>query len=218
MTTTETLSERDEIEMLLPWYVTGRIDAADRARVEGYLEAHPDMLRQLALIREEQGATIAANEAIAAPASLTVARGMDAVARATSLGPRRRASGLWQSVRAFFAMPTAAGVRTAALAAAVVVALQAAVIGAMLSSGGPYTTASGGTAEASTVIVRFTDTATAPAIAAALASRGMTLVDGPKPGGTFVVRIGGKDLAATDRERQIATLRQATDVIAVVLP
>ena len=28
------LNERDEIEALLPWYVSGRLDAKSRARVE----------------------------------------------------------------------------------------------------------------------------------------------------------------------------------------
>ena len=32
------LSERDEIEALLPWYVTGRLDARARARVERYVQ------------------------------------------------------------------------------------------------------------------------------------------------------------------------------------
>ena len=43
--------EREEIEMLLPWYVTGRLDRADRARVEGYLARHPDVAAQLDLVR-----------------------------------------------------------------------------------------------------------------------------------------------------------------------
>lgn len=31
------LSERDEIEALLPWYVSGKLDATSRARVERYI-------------------------------------------------------------------------------------------------------------------------------------------------------------------------------------
>ena len=37
----EKLSERDEIEALLPWYISGKLDAKSRARVERYMEAYP---------------------------------------------------------------------------------------------------------------------------------------------------------------------------------
>ena len=36
------LSERDEIEALLPWYVSGKLDAHARARVERYVKTHPE--------------------------------------------------------------------------------------------------------------------------------------------------------------------------------
>ena len=74
--TKETFSEREEIEMLLPWFVTGRLDAADKAKVEAFLAREPAMRRQLDLIREEQGETIAANEAVALPRGVSVAKGM----------------------------------------------------------------------------------------------------------------------------------------------
>ena len=32
---------RSEVELLLPWYVTGKLDAADKARVEAFLATHP---------------------------------------------------------------------------------------------------------------------------------------------------------------------------------
>ena len=39
---TDAAAEQSDIELLLPWYVTGRLDAADRARVEIFLAAHFD--------------------------------------------------------------------------------------------------------------------------------------------------------------------------------
>ena len=71
---TDTMSERDDIEMLLPWYVTGKLDAADRTRVEAYLKSTPDLARQVDLIRAEQDQARRVNEALRAPASLTVER------------------------------------------------------------------------------------------------------------------------------------------------
>ena len=64
--TQEKFSEREEIEILLPWYVTGRLDAAETARVAAYIERHPDVRSQLGLVREEQTATVAGNEEIRA--------------------------------------------------------------------------------------------------------------------------------------------------------
>ena len=39
----ETLNDRDEIEALLPWYVSGKLDPNECARVDRYLEAHPEI-------------------------------------------------------------------------------------------------------------------------------------------------------------------------------
>ena len=50
--------------MLLPWYVTGRLDRADAARVESYLARHPQIAAQLDLIRAEREETVMANEAL----------------------------------------------------------------------------------------------------------------------------------------------------------
>ena len=61
--------EREEIEMLLPWYATGRLDRADRAKVESYLARHPQMSAQLDLIRAEREQTVLANEALGSPSA-----------------------------------------------------------------------------------------------------------------------------------------------------
>ena len=37
---------REDIELLLPWYVNGTLDAADVAKVEDYLARHPDMVER----------------------------------------------------------------------------------------------------------------------------------------------------------------------------
>ena len=54
----------EEIQKLLPWYVTGRLDRADRNKVESYLRQHPDVAGQLSLIREEREGAIHANESL----------------------------------------------------------------------------------------------------------------------------------------------------------
>jgi anti-sigma factor RsiW len=79
-------SKSEEIEMLLPWFVTGRLERADAERVEAYLACHPEMSRQLDLIREEMAETVGANETIAAPRTLAVERTLGLKARQ---GPKK---------------------------------------------------------------------------------------------------------------------------------
>jgi anti-sigma factor RsiW len=76
------LSERDEVEALLPWYVTGRLDARERARVERYVREHPEVQAHMALAREESDATVTANEAIHAPGREALDRLLASVAAA----------------------------------------------------------------------------------------------------------------------------------------
>src|SRR5687768_14432843 len=67
-------AEREEIEMLMPWYVTGKLDPSDRARVEAYLAAHPEVARQLDLARAERDEAVAANEALGWPSPAATER------------------------------------------------------------------------------------------------------------------------------------------------
>src|SRR5262245_29534379 len=72
--------EREEIEMLLPWYVTGRLDPGEAAKVDAYLAAHPDVAGQLQLVRSEREETAAANEAVGTPPMPMTAQVMAAMA------------------------------------------------------------------------------------------------------------------------------------------
>lgn len=137
----EKFSEREEIEMLLPWYSTGRLDAADTARVAAYLERHPQVRSQLGLIREEQTATVAGNEAIHVrlPSAETL------IANAATPADRARSflSQALGAVGGLSTAPTASAVRWGAAAAAVIICLQAAALGTLMMRDGPgYSTAS----------------------------------------------------------------------------
>lgn len=213
-----TPSDREDVEMLLPWYVTGKLGAEDKLRVERMLATDADLARQLALIRDEQSANIATNESVPAPRGLTVERGMAAVASATTIGVRKSSAGVIERLRDFFTMPSPRAVRYATAAGLAALLLQTAVIGSLLQQREGYQTASGGEVSGSTVIVKFADGASAVQIASTLGQMNISIVDGPKPGGTFVVRVGPKSLSKADRDTQIAALRKASGVIALVLP
>jgi hypothetical protein len=198
----EHLSEREEIEMLLPWYVTGKLDADDTSRVEAYLAQHPDMLQQLALIAEEQTVTVEDNEAIrprlASPGAI--------VARTQAPGSAVRAwfDGVVDSVKDLFQAPTPGAVRWAAAAAAVIICLQAAALGTLLMQDtSSYQTASRPGIEgehAPVALIAFTDRAPIADIARVLAENRLRVVDGPLPGGFFSVRF--EDSATGDEQRR----------------
>jgi anti-sigma factor RsiW len=216
----ETLSEREEIEMLLPWYVTGKLDRADRERVEAYLSQHPELLSQLALIRDEQDQAIRANEAISAPSARAVDRLLAQVQGSASV----RAASAWLKLKSglqdLFEVPSPAGVRWAAVAAAILILFQTVVIGTLVFRGGEasYQTASGEPAqsgEGTFVLVRFADAATARTIADALAELDMTIVDGPKSG-LFRVRLGPKDMTNDARDLKVTALRSRGNLVMMV--
>lgn len=215
---TTTLTEREEIEALLPWYVTGRLDRADRARVDAYLGRHPEMRRQLAMIEDDRRTVIEANERIAVPRSLSA----DAVLNRLPRDAPGLLARLVGPLRTFFTAPTATGVQWAAAAVALAFVVQGVVIGTLSGPrpGTGYETASGGSQQASqsaTVLVRFVAGASLDAIGEALARRDMRIIDGPKPGQLFVVAIGPKDLKAEERDKRVADLRGLSGLVALVL-
>jgi hypothetical protein len=218
----ETLSEREEIEMLLPWYVTGKLERADRDRVEAYLARHPELRSQLGLIEDELDQTVRANEAITVPSARVADRLLSEIRGSASM----RAADAWARFKAWaqnlLEAPSPAGLRWAAATAAVLILVQAVTIGALVMRGGEtgYETASGRPAhavEGTFVLVRFAGTAPAKAIADALSDLDMTIVDGPKAG-LFRVRLGPKDMANDVRDQKIAALRQRGNLVLMVMP
>jgi hypothetical protein len=198
----EHISEREEIEMLLPWYVTGKLDAADTARVESFLAQHPDMLSQLAVIAEEQTVTVEDNEAIRP----RLASAGAIVARTQAPGSAVRAwwDGMVESVKELFRTPTPGAVRWAAAAAAVIICLQTAALGTLLMQDtGGYQIASRpgiGGEHAPVALIAFTDRASMADIARVLAENRLRVVDGPLPGGFFSVSF--EDNATGDEQKK----------------
>jgi hypothetical protein len=217
----ENLDERDEIEALLPWYVSGTLDAKSRARVERYLEAHPEVKAHVALAREEADAAIAANEAIAAP-------GRDALDRlraSVAAAPRRKpVAGLLSQVSDRFAdwlsgfsPPQLA---FAGAAAALLLALQAGVIGALVmerAAAPTYQTAGGEekAGEGLELLVGFSPAATAQEITDLLKRLDAVVADGPKAG-LYRLRFPGAKESDEDRKEAIEALKQSGIVMSVL--
>jgi anti-sigma factor RsiW len=213
------LPEHAEIELLLPWYVTGKLETADKARVEAFLAAHPEMQHQLELVREEQDQTVGANEAFGHPSSQSLNHVMATIAR------KRRPPAIGSvldRLSQFFTAPAPGAVRWATTLAAVLVLVQAAAIAALLfrQPHEGYQTASGpqSPAKGAALLVGFTDQATAPAISALLAEIDAQIIEGPKPGGVYRVRLAPDRSTRAAQDEVVQRLRLRQDIVRIVLP
>jgi anti-sigma factor RsiW len=213
-------AKRDEVEMMLPFYVTGQLDQAEANEIDDYLERHPDVARQLEFIRAERESTVAGNAIYAS----RPAKSFDRVAAMIGKTPAKPApaAGSWLDlIKQLFTMPSSPALGFVGAAAAIVILLQAATIGTLVVAQYPniFTGASGGngTVDAgTTVVVQFSDNASAVAIADLLSGLGVKIIDGPSGGKLFTVRIGPKNMSEGDRERLIAALKARRDLIVFV--
>jgi hypothetical protein len=132
-----------DVEMLLPWHAAGTLNARDARRVEEALARDPELAKQYAVIREEYAETIRLNESLGAPS----ARAMQKLFAAIDGEPVRRrlpSSAFAARISGFFAGLSPRTVAWSASLAAILLLLQAGVIGAVLTrnQGGSFQTAS----------------------------------------------------------------------------
>jgi hypothetical protein len=211
------------IEELLPWYANGTLDADGMRQVRDYLGMHPEMQFHLDLVREELAETVAANESLGMPGAAARERLFAAIGTepAAARAARSDLKGWWRSL-----LPegTSPGFAFAAAAACALILVQAAALiaFALAPADNGYRVASGAeTVEAqpgSYVLVRFADDAKAVEIAALLKQINAVVVDGPKPGGVFKVRIAPRTLSQAERESVIQKLREKSDIVSFVAP
>ena len=193
--------EPGEIEMLLPWYAAGTLNARDARRVEEALARDPELARQYAVVREEYAETIDLNESLGAPS----ARAMQKLFAAIDAEPASQPSfNLSSRIAAFFASLSPRTLAWSASLGAVALLLQAGVIGAVLikNQAATYQTASLSTSEPLTrdlgaapaaprALVRFSSDAKVGDITALLDRYQASIIDGAR-GGLFRLQFGTK--------------------------
>lgn len=220
-------AEPDEREALIPWYVTGKLGDNDRAAVEAYLDEHPDARKQLALVGEEIDATLVASDAIDAPSARMLDRLMadiDAIE-----GPQREGAGAFaralNALTAWLPASAPTGLRLAGIAAALVICAQAAAIGwfvvkQQVPVAGYETASEGAVTQAAgpRALVGFQDGARAADIAALMDQVGAVIVDGPKPGGVFVIRFKSANMSQDDTATAIETLQARGNIVKFAAP
>jgi anti-sigma factor RsiW len=225
MTTGNEETARHDIEGLLPWYAAGTLSRRDAERVEAAIASDEELARQLELVREELAATIRLNETLGAPSPWTAQRLFAAIDAEQRASRGRRVTGnLARRLSDFLASLSPRALAWSAIAAALVIVLQAGVItSSMLSHrGGPnsYETASADNAgegtrqRGSEVLVRFAPQASATDITKFLKAHNASVVGGPT-GDLYRVRVANPTNGV---EAIVKAMQGERDVVALVLP
>lgn len=205
--------EPTEIETLLPWYAAGTLRRRDRQRVEDALRYDPALAHHADLVREELAETISFNESLGVPSARCMDRLMAAIDAETVAARKRNSAGAiaaqFSSFIAGFSPRTLAVAASFAVAA---IALQAFLLVSMATKPQtPFETASLNptvTGHGTFAMVRFAREASAGEITRFLEEYQATLVDGPKPGGFYRVRLTMKTLAKEELARVVSRMRQ----------
>ena len=213
----------DSVEALLPWFATNRVPEAESKRVRDALTRDPELARRLQLVEAERDEVIALNETLGAPSNRARERLFERIgAEGTRRRAHREGSGrlAWLSDLLSGLSPRALALSTALLGGVAI--LQAGVVATlMLSEGGArFTTASGpiSAADGSYVLIAFAPAATAAQIEAFLTTHRLTIVEGPRPGGLFRVRIGGRRLAPAELDQAVVAMRGEPGIVRLVAP
>lgn len=201
--------EPDEIEALLPWHATGRLNARDARRVDEALARDPALARQYAAIQDEYTETILLNESLGAPS----ARAMQKLFAAIDAEPARKESVSFHPLSRIGQYFTALSPRTlawSAVAGAFALVLQAGIIGTVLvkNQSADFQTASFET-KATTgtkALIGFTAEARLSDVTGFLEAYNASIVSGPKAG-MFRIQFGDKVLSKQDAAQLIARVQ-----------
>jgi hypothetical protein len=219
--------EPSEIEMLLPWYAAGTLNARDARRVEEALAVDPELAKQYAVIREEYAETIDLNESLGAPS----ARAMQKLFAAIDAEPVRQPStslNLAARVSGFFASLSPRTLAWSTSLGALALLLQAGVIGAVLMKNqtATYQTASLSMNEPITrdlgagtpprALVRFTPEARVADITALLENYQASIIEGAK-GGLFRLQFGNKAMTK-DQAASLLSRLQGEKIVSLAVP
>jgi hypothetical protein len=218
--------EPSEIEMLLPWHAAGTLSARDARRVEEALARDPELARQYAVVREEYAETIDLNESLGAPS----ARAMQKLFAAIDAEPAPTPTfNLSSRVSAFFASLSPRTLAWSASLGAVLVLLQAGVIGAVLfnnqtatyqtaslSMNEPITRDLGSGALMARALVRFSPDAKVGDITALLDKYQASIIDGAR-GGLFRLQFGTKPMTK-DEATSLMNRLQSEKIVSLAVP
>lgn len=184
----------EDLVSLLPFYLSGKIEKADRDAVIKWLNSDPDAAFILEKVEAERMATIAANETIVAPSDGLKRLMADVAQTKQEKSVSAQSSNVISWVREKIVAPLQAAPSELAWAACavfmVITLSQSALLyqGAGQSQSTEYNLASGEKYTIlSTAIVKFAENAQMEKVAEYLDDTGTIIIDGPTASGLFVL-------------------------------
>jgi anti-sigma factor RsiW len=210
--TTVKQSEPSEIELLLPWYAAGTLDARESQQVEAALANDPELAARYEWVRAELAQETLVSEAAGEPSGRDV-KTLFAKIDALPAQKSRPSIDLGARIAEFLAALSPRTLAWSAMAAALAIVLQAGLLAGIVlkeRSAGGYETASvpaNAAGEGSYVLLRFQPQASAADVANFLETNKLSVVGGPSAGGLYRVRVAPTKLAKADLVRIVSTLQ-----------
>jgi hypothetical protein len=224
MTKNET--ERRDIEALLPWHAAGTLSRRDAQRVEAALNEDRDLARQFELVREELGETIHLNETLGAPSARAMERLLAGIEAEGAKGRKRQSFNLAAFIGERLSMFSPRTLAWSAVTAALAIVLQAGLLanlyinepGSEVPSA--YKTASAPTRSLGPVgsyaLIGFTPQASAADVTKFLEAHKASIVEGPKPGGLYRIRVSVTALSKNDLAAIVKQMQDDSKIVRFV--
>ncbi|BCP52658.1 hypothetical protein K32_12750 [Kaistia sp. 32K] len=221
--TRDEMDEPGGIEALLPWYAAGTLSAEETRAVEAALASDPLLRAQLGRIEEEREATIASAEAMPLPSSRMADRLFAEIAKPAPARQPSWSERVFGPLGEWLAALTGPQLGMGAAAAALALLVLGGVVGNQIAGRGVtggYQTASGPEAvnpSGTYLLVAFEPAAKAEDIERLITSLNATIVDGPRAGGLFRLRIGEESMSPEERRIVQEALENARSVVKLVI-
>lgn len=197
-TTNDELSEREQVEALLPWHAAGTLSRRDAERVERALAGDRELAREFELMREEFYETIHLNESLGTPSTRAAQKLFAAIEAEGARAPKRRAFDLAGRLATFLSRFAPRTLVYVAAAGALAIVVQGAVLTEWAvkdQTANGFTLASQSSSEGPAIMIRFAPGATISDITSFLAAYKAQLIARPEPGNFYQIRIAGLNSA-----------------------
>jgi anti-sigma-K factor RskA len=214
----------DDARLSIPWYVTGKLDEAERRQIEALAAEDPEFANLIAEAGKEAEAAAAVNRELGEPSPevwARIERSVEAERRERSRSwLTERIQALKASVTAYFGGFMLPQWQMAAAAAVAVCALEAGAIAYLSNKENPsFRVASGPQTQAgakhAAFIVSFSDSASMAAVSKALDEAGAVIVGGPNEDRLY--RLALRDDTMDARNRAHAKL-EGSGLVTLILP
>ncbi|WP_119301307.1 anti-sigma factor family protein [Dongia deserti] len=206
--------EPQDVEELLPWYVTGRVSREEARGIEAALKTMPDLAEKLAQVQREREAVSRAAEAVEAAPPETLQRLLQQVEttrqRRVQRADNRDEAGGWLKGAMSHSV-----IWQAAFAAACVAIVALGIRLYNPPAPGDLTGGINGSGRA-TLLVTFQPDATAADISSLLAGAKAVVTGGPGPDGTYLVQVPASQ--PSDVEAAVSRLQSRQELVATVRP